>query len=306
MPSGALTEYKSILGLDVLDVVLDAEEFLMRKFPPRHLMLSPWLPDQGLTMIFAPRGVGKTWVSLAIAHTVASGGAFLRWHAQRPRRVLYIDGEMPAVLLQQRYATVVAALGTEAPRENFRLLAADLQTEGLPDLASEDSQRFYDPAIADAELIVIDNLSTLARGLRENEADSYGPLQAWLLAQRAAGRSVLLVHHAGKGGAQRGTSRKEDVLDTVISLERPPGYLSAEGARFEVHFTKSRGFWGDEAEPFEARFSAGQWSHSNIVTDDSDEVIAALKKEGRSVREIAERTGVSKSQVQRRLKGNDP
>jgi hypothetical protein len=34
-----------------------------------------------------------------------------------------------------------------------------------------------------------------------------------MLEQRAAGRSVLLVHHAGKGGGQRGTSRKEDTLE---------------------------------------------------------------------------------------------
>ena len=56
--------------------------------------------------------------------------------------------------------------------------------------------------------------------MRENEADSWGPVQAWCLRQRAAGKSVLLIHHAGKGGGQRGTSRKEDVLDTVMSLKR--------------------------------------------------------------------------------------
>ena len=138
--------------------------------------------------------------------------------------------------------------------ENFRLVAADVQPDGLPDLADAEAQRFYEAAIADAELIIVDNLSTIARGLRENEADAFGPVQSWLLAQRAAGRSVLLIHHAGKGGGQRGTSRKEDVLDTVISLSRPPGYSASEGARFEVRFTKSRGFWGRDAEPFEARY----------------------------------------------------
>ena len=204
-------------------------------------MLAPWLPEKGLAMIFAPRGVGKTWVALSIAHAIASGGAFLRWRAPQPRRVLYIDGEMPAVTLQERYGTVVVASKTDALAENFRLLAADFQPDGLPDLADTEAQRFYDSTIADADLIIVDNLSTIARGLRENEADSFGPVQSWMLAQRAAGRSVLAVHHAGKGGGQRGTSRKEDTLDTVISLTRPPGYQANEGARFEVRFSKSRG-----------------------------------------------------------------
>jgi hypothetical protein len=58
---------------------------------------------------------------------------------------------------------------------------------------------------------------------------------------------------AGKGGQQRGTSRREDVLDTSISLRRPADYSPAEGARFEVHYEKHRGFYGADAEPFEAK-----------------------------------------------------
>ena len=54
--------------------VLDGAQLLTANFPPRDLMLAPWLPDKGLAMIFAPRGVGKTWIALSIAHAIASGG----------------------------------------------------------------------------------------------------------------------------------------------------------------------------------------------------------------------------------------
>ena len=64
--------------------VLNGEELLTAKFPPRTLMLAPWLPDQGLAMIFAPRGVGKTWIALSITHAIAAGAEFLRWRAPRP------------------------------------------------------------------------------------------------------------------------------------------------------------------------------------------------------------------------------
>jgi hypothetical protein len=285
--------------------VLDGEQLLSAEFPSRSLMLAPWLPEKGLAMIYSPHGVGKTWIALSIAHTIASGGEFLCWRAPRPRRVLYIDGEMPAATLQERYAAVVAASMCDAPRQNFRLVAADCQPDGLPDLADADAQRFYEAAIADAELIIVDNLSTVARGLRENEADAFGPVQSWMLTLRAAGRSVLLVHHAGKGGGQRGTSRKEDVLDTVISLSRPPGYSASEGARFEVRFTKSRGFWDRDAEPFEARFADGRWTTAEIIAEDNDGALAALRANGLSIRAIAERSGLSKSEVQRRLNGGE-
>jgi putative DNA primase/helicase len=280
---------------------LNGEEFLQATFPPREIILAPWLPAKGLAMIYAPRGIGKTWVALGVAHAIASGSTFLRWTATTPRRVLYIDGEMPAALLQHRYAAIVAALGADAKAENFRIVAADFQPDGLPDLADSDAQRFYDPVIADADLIIVDNLSTIARGLRENEADSFAPVQGWLLRQRAEGRSVILIHHAGKNGGQRGTSRKEDVLDSVLSLTRPPDYDAGEGARFEVRYTKTRGFWGEDAEPFEARLIDGLWMTSEIVASDRADALAALQAEGLSVRQIAERTGLPKSTVADRL-----
>ena len=55
--------------------------------------------------------------------------------------------------------------------------------------------------------------------------------------------------------------------------------------------------------PFEARFADGAWSTSEIVADDSATALAALKAEGLSIRQIAERVGLPKSTVERRLKG---
>ena len=253
-------------------------------------------------MIFAERGIGKTWVGLNIAYAVASGGAFLRWQSPSARRVVYIDGEMPGLTLKERLASVVAHSSHDAPDDYLTFVAADIQPDGLPDLANPDAQRFYDAAIKSADLIVVDNLSTICRGLRENEADSWGPVQEWCLRQRAAGKSVLLIHHAGKGGAQRGTSRKEDVLDSVISLRRPIDYDASQGARFEVHFTKSRGFYGPDAEPFEARLADGLWTTSEIAKADDDDAITAYRGQGLTVREISERTGVPRSTVSDKLK----
>jgi len=70
--------------------------------PRRQNLLDPWLPVQGLGMIHAPRGVGKTYVALGIAHAVASCDTFLGWSANFPCEVLYVDGELPANLLQKR------------------------------------------------------------------------------------------------------------------------------------------------------------------------------------------------------------
>jgi putative DNA primase/helicase len=57
-------------------------------------------------------------------------------------------------------------------------------------------------------------------GLRENDSDAWSPIQQWLLQLRRRGLAVLIVHHAGKTGGQRGTSRREDVLDSSFCLRR--------------------------------------------------------------------------------------
>ena len=91
--------------------------------------------------------------------------------------------------------------------------------------------------------------------------------------QRRAGRSVVFMHHAGKGGAQRGTSRREDVLDTVIALRRPQDYQADQGARFEVHFEKNRGFYGDDAKAFEAALGLGGWTMRDLADADLARVV---------------------------------
>jgi AAA domain len=169
--------------------VMSAKELLAATFPPREQILGPWLPDKGLAMLYAPRGVGKTFLALSIAFKVATGGQMLGWKAPRPRRIVYLDGEMPAAVLQERFASIVRTSNVEVDPGYFRLVAADFQQDGLPDLSDAESQRFYEDAITDSDLIVVDNLMTVAGGFKENDADSYYAFQSWLADSDEAGHA---------------------------------------------------------------------------------------------------------------------
>ena len=273
-------------------------ELFTTDFPPREHVLTPWLPTKGLAMLFGPRGIGKTHLTLGIAYAIASGGSFLGWQAPRPRPVLIIDGEMPATVLKERLVTIAGAAPIEPPSPDFlRLLPMDLQERGL-DLSDPEHQRQLDALLDGAEVLLVDNISTLVSGGRENEAESWLPVQQWALAQRRAGRTVLFVHHAGKGGQQRGTSRREDVLDTVIGLRKPADYQPEQGCRFEFHYEKARGFHGDDAKPFEATLGAGGWTTRGLADVDMARVVH-LTGDGLSVRDIAQETGFSRSRVSR-------
>jgi putative DNA primase/helicase len=282
---------------------LTAAEFLKLELAPREKIIGPWLPEKGLVMIYSPRGVGKTLLGMTSAYAIAAGDGFLGFKIEAPRKVLYLDGEMPAQTMQERLAAIVAGFSKQPPtNEHFRILISDLSQVGLPDLATPEGQAWIDTQIGDAEVLVADNMSTLVRSGKENEAEGWLPVQNWVLRHRRAGRAIILLHHAGKGGAQRGTSRREDVLDSVISLRRPSDYSPEQGARFEVHFEKTRGFYGDEAQPFEAKYEvrdgAAVWMRTEIVDAERARVVAALR-DGMSIREAADELGIHKSKVER-------
>lgn len=284
--------------------VLNFHEFLALELPVRGNVLFPVLPQQGLVMLYAPRGVGKTWVSLYMAWAAASGGLCLGgWSADRPWKVIYVDGEMPAAVLQERLALVAQGAGGDCDPDFLKILTPDIQESGMPNLATPDGRAALEPYIADREVIIVDNLATLSRGGRENEAESWLPMQEWCLDMRRRGKSVVLIHHAGKSGQQRGTSAREDILDTVISLRKAKDYEPNQGAKFEVHLEKARGITGKDAEPFAAELiqapDGGVTWACVPIQDEREAKVKALLAEGLNIADIVEETGIPRATVYR-------
>jgi putative DNA primase/helicase len=213
-----------------------------------------------------------------------------------------VDGEMPLVSLQERIRLLSA--GYSIPNDGFRLLAAD-HIEGGINLGTNKGQEALDPLLLETDLLILDNLSTLCANRSESASDSWNPIQEWLLKLRRAGSSALFIHHAGTNGRQRGTSRREDVLDTVIALRRPEDYSPENGARFEIHFEKLRNrVEAEAAVPFEAKLEST--ADSQIVRWTSCEIrppllkqAAEMFKDGLSVREVAANLRLSKSEAGR-------
>jgi hypothetical protein len=261
-------------------------EFLDMNIPKREMLLSPFLPSQGLAMLYAKRGVGKTHVALGIAYAVVCGGTFLKWSAPKPRKVLYIDGEMPAIAMQDRLRRISTnATNDLSIRNDLILITPDLQDGSMPDLSTQEGRSSIDKFVEACDLIIIDNLSCLFRSGLENEAESWQPAQDWALELRKRGKSILFIHHANKSGNQRGTSKKEDILDAVLCLKQPDNYRQAQGARFEVHYEKTRHFSGEEAAPFHVQLREDpetgfwDWEITQAPIDPEVMTVAELTKE---------------------------
>ncbi len=287
---------------------ISIDEFLALDLPPREMILSPFLTKQGLVMLYAKRGVGKTHIALGIAYAVASGSSFLKWHAPIPRNVLYIDGEMPAVALQERLRKIENNSEVKALNSRLKIITPDLQNDILPDLSTKEGQDAMEEFINDRELIFLDNISSLFRSGPENDAEGWQPIQEWALYLRRKGKAVVFIHHAGKSGQQRGTSKREDLLDAVIILKQPNDHQPEDGAYFEIHFEKTRHFYGEDAAAFKVRLSDEEnnntlsWEVSQVDVDEEVVEIADLMNEGLTIAEMTRRTNLSKSKIETRMK----
>jgi KaiC/GvpD/RAD55 family RecA-like ATPase len=270
-------------------------------------IIAPILFEADLMMIYGWRGVGKTWFSLGLAYAIASGGLFLTWTCKRPRKVLVLDGEMRAARLKKRLSLIIEGAEEEAQPGMLRLLTRDMCDESIewPDLGRPDGREALGALIEaeKPEVVIVDNLSSWIRsGKGENDEESWRDAASFLLQQRAKGRAVVLIHHAGKGGQQRGTSRREDILDTVICLKKPDDYDASDGMRCEFVFEKARNLDGAEVDTLAVDFSTkGGKAIFTAASIKSDVItqIHELVKDGASRGEIAKETGLSRFQLKR-------
>jgi putative DNA primase/helicase len=277
-------------------ISISLSELLAKTLQPRENILAPWLPMGGLCMIYAERGVGKTHVALEIAMAVAYGGSFLTFSAPQPRSVLYIDGEMPENALQERLALIEKRMSPNPNMIEPIFITPDEQHIPMPNLSTQRGQQATTALIENADLTIIDNISTLCGHAKENEAESWMAVQEWGLNLRRMGKSVLFIHHAGKNGSQRGTSKREDTLDTVICLKHPSDYEPSMGACFELHFQKSRNVMGDEVASLHCTLTDDGWIYKTIELTNYDRIVTLIN-EGLCQKDICEEVGLSKGQV---------
>lgn len=309
---GALKQRLDGLELGQGIRVDDMADFISEDIPDNEVVIDPVLREKDLAMIYADRGTGKTWFTLSIAISMATGKQCIDlWSIPKPRRVLYIDGEMSSRELQTRSRQIYNGLGAVPDKGFFKLFASDRQDRGMPNLATVEGQAQVDSICEQAEVIFLDNLSTLVGVEDENDAAAWQPIQRWLIDLRRRGKVVVLIHHASRSGGARGTSKREDVLNLVLKLKKVEGKTDA---CFDVLFEKNRSLTGEQTQAFRLELrqdgDAVTWlrgeTTSEVVRREKQEqlqdAIRAMSREGKTYREICCALKISQREVSKALK----
>lgn len=176
----------------------------------------------------------------------------------------------------------------------------------MPDFADPDDLAKMDDIVDDADVIILDNISTLVRsGGAENDAESWRIPQAWSLYQKSRGKCVIWVHHAGRNGQARGNSKREDPMHTIIKLQANEAAddETSEAMNVTLSYTKHRSFFGADAAPFNIKMLAtpqtgAVWEFSEAAADDRNRVWQHFNENpDHSIRQAAEYLGLNQTKV---------
>lgn len=279
---------------------LSANELVNREIPPRQPLVKEGeavlFYGQSINQILAWRGVGKTNFALGLAGAMAAGGSILGFNVSEPRRVLYLDGELPLAQLQERVKCFVSS----EHRRNVQLFSPEMLKS--PRGLNLVSQKDFDSLMRlvekqQTEVIFLDSQATLMNG-DSNKSEFQEQRMDVLRALRWAGLCVIEMHHVGKTGLQRGISKNDDILDVQMYLKKPKEWEPEDGLEFEVVYEKIRHSAHLDSN-YKVRLVDGVWSK---LAADEVALVGEMVTKGKQMREIAKELKTSKSRVHRLYK----
>ena len=255
--------------LDILDTLLepvDVTRLLTTPPPPIDWIVDGYLAAGTLNMLHGDGGLGKSYLTLAIATAILNGNTVLD-RTTKPGRVGIIDAENSGDELHLRIHNSGIRTGSD-------LL---LYRCSIPILASDHMLAVFDAfAAKGARLIILDSLRALWDGDEREQAEAGRMLRNLARHAEAADVCVLVIHHDTKGGEYSGsTDINAAISGSRLHLERvvKRGEKDYATRYHERRLTHTKARRGAELAPY--TFTLGILPNAIVLTpignDDQDD-----------------------------------
>lgn len=226
-----------ILALDTMQPRAATELVADNSPEPESIIERIFLWATVLVIAGLPK-VGKTWLAIMLALALASGQPFLGFPTLRRRRVLYLGGEGNDRQIRKRILAAIAAFPglQDEDLEGLRILST-LGRVKLDDPRHEEAVLRW---AEDADVIIVDPLFRFQGHGDENSHSDARGLQDAMDRLKAAGKSIVVLHHLRKPGvSDAGVSELRGAgldafADSILVLSRK---RQDAGNRFLLRFT---------------------------------------------------------------------
>ena len=211
-------------------------DVMIHPLPPVDWLVTDLIANQDRVVLYGEPGAMKSWLLLHLGVHLAAGKQWLgQFEVPGAKRVLYVDEEMNARVLQRR----INRLGVGADLGDHDLSLRLLSLHGVR-FVQDGAQRLLDALATsgfDPEVIIVETLRGVMDG-SENEAKDVSAFWRNLEPLRQAGKTVIISHHMRKpsyrgiNDAQYRASGSTDILagtDTAIAImKRNKGLIEVE------------------------------------------------------------------------------
>jgi hypothetical protein len=189
---------------------------------PLQWAIKGWVPAGGLTMLYGESGVGKTFITLDMACSIACG---MEWMGSkvRPGVVVYLCGEGNYGLRLR-----IAAWARDRGRTDLdNLIVSNRSIDIGAMTAGTIIEAIREVTDKPVSLVVVDTLNNHMAGDENSARDTRMLVNACKMVIDALGCAVCLNHHIGHGGEARGRARGSSAwkasLDSSILVSRSSG-----------------------------------------------------------------------------------
>jgi hypothetical protein len=201
-------EYKKLIGADDDFKWTTTKEILAQQFPIQEWLIDRVIPIEGFTIIAGPEACGKSFYTLSIANSLATGS---KWLDQFPVfnsvKTLFIDKENTTRRTNSRLKGLDI---TDPEGKLFWLKYPEKFTiyDGkgkLSDFSRDIKEKVIKEEI---KLVIVDSMTDIIVGSENSQGDTQAMFDA--LRQLFPGISVLLLHHISKpaAGVNRSSGQK--------------------------------------------------------------------------------------------------
>ena len=176
--------------------VVDVSELQDKTLPPMKWLIDDLLPVGGVVMLSAKPKMGKSFLAIQLALSVASGGEFLGFQA-RKHEVLYIDLETSQRSMKNR----ISMMTDDAPKGLYLMTPQEVFEFGNIGNGFETQVNYFLESHKGVKLVIVDTYGliqgsrTAAQNIYRQEYAEISHLNSWA---RKKGFTLVLIHHQNK------------------------------------------------------------------------------------------------------------
>ena len=295
------------------------DSFLTTEFPQPSYIIEPLVSDQSIVQIVGASGVGKTMFGLAIAGAIATANGLLGMPSVGGARpVLYVEGELPGSDIQIRINGMLKSINKSYESDNFFVSSLQQQLKvndkGFTPIQTEQGLIEIENAILEIKkrtgkmpVVFIDNISCLASGLKENDADAWSPIINKFVKWKNMGATVFYFHHLNKGNDSSGSTMQHRTIDMVIRMRKPDNKqkiktFEDKGVQAIVDFPKWR-LHDNSKHSQEHMLICEDWKWQKLPVLTSDEIeIVRMYNEELDVKEMCKEIDLAEKTIYKKIK----